>query len=60
MQAMDRVPAWRPGSNLFEQVRFQVARQLPQRPQYGASGQGGHEPGADYVFEQRQLEGVTR
>ncbi len=60
MQALERVPAWRPGSNLFEQVRFQVARQLPQRPQYGASGQGGHEPGADYVFEQRQLEGVTR
>jgi uncharacterized caspase-like protein len=60
MQTLERVPTWRPGSNVFEQVRFQVARQLPQRPQYGASTVGGHEPGADYLFEQRQIEGVTR
>jgi hypothetical protein len=60
MQTLEKVPTWRPGSNVFEQVRFQVARQLPQRPQYGASTVGGHEPGADYLFEQRQIEGVTR
>ena len=57
MQSLAQVNNWRPGSTLFEQVRFAVARQLPQRPQYGASRTGGHEAGADYLFEQRQLEG---
>ena len=57
MQSLAQVNNWRPGSTLFEQVRFAVARQLPQRPQYGASRAGGHEAGADYLFEQRQLEG---
>jgi len=55
MQALGNVSSWRPGGNVFEQVRFAVARQLPQRPQYGASRLGGHQSGADYVFEQRQL-----
>lgn len=55
MQSLQQVGGWKPGSNLFEQVRFAVARKLPQRPQYGASRGGGHEPGADYLFEQRQL-----
>ena len=55
MQSLQQVGTWKPGSNLFEQVRFAVARKLPQRPQYGASRGGGHEPGADYLFEQRQL-----
>ena len=57
MESLAQVNNWRPGSTLFEQVRFAVARQLPQRPQYGASRVGGHEAGADYLFEQRQLEG---
>ena len=57
MQSLAQVNNWRPGSTLFEQVRFAVARQLPQRPQYGASRTGGHEAGGDYLFEQRQLEG---
>jgi filamentous hemagglutinin family protein len=56
MQSLQQVGGWKPGSNLFEQVRFAVARKLPQRPQYGASRGGGHEPGADYLFEQRQLD----
>jgi len=56
MQSLQQVGTWKPGSNLFEQVRFAVARKLPQRPQYGASRGGGHEAGADYLFEQRQLE----
>lgn len=56
MQSMTQVGSWKPGSNLFEQVRFAVARKLPQRPQYGASSGGGHEAGADYLFEQRQLQ----
>lgn len=57
MQSLGQVSAWKPGASVFEQVRFQVARQLPQRPQYGASRDGGHEAGADYLFEQRQIEG---
>lgn len=56
MRTLEGVASWRPGSNVFEQVRFAVARQVPQRPQYGASRLGGHETGADYVFEQRQLD----
>lgn len=56
MQTLGQVSSWKPGSSLFEQIRFQVARQLPQRPQYGAARDGGHETGADYLFEQRRLE----
>ncbi|MEK8051501.1 YDG domain-containing protein [Ideonella sp. DXS22W] len=56
MQTLGQVSSWKPGSSLFEQIRFQVARQLPQRPQYGAARDGGHEAGADYLFEQRRLE----
>ena len=55
MQSLGQVGGWKPGSSVFEQVRFAVARKLPQRPQYGASSGGGHEAGADYLFEQRQL-----
>ncbi|MES2719029.1 MAG: filamentous hemagglutinin N-terminal domain-containing protein [Pseudomonadota bacterium] len=55
MQSLDQVGAWKAGSSVFEQVRFAVARKLPQRPQYGASSGGGHEAGADYLFEQREL-----
>ncbi|MFO1330022.1 MAG: caspase family protein [Rubrivivax sp.] len=60
MKALEGVTSWRPGGNLFEQVRFAVARQVPQRPQYGASRLGGHQSGADYVFEQRQLESAPK
>ncbi len=56
MRTIEQVPNWRPGSDVFERVRFNVARELPQRPQYGASLVGGHVAGADYLFEQRQLE----
>ena len=57
MRTLEKVSSWRPGSNLFETVRFAVAKELPQRPQYGASRQGRHEAGADYLFEERKLEG---
>lgn len=60
MRTLERVSAWRPGSNVFEQVRFAVAREVPQRPQYGASRAGGHQSGSDYLFEQRRLEGPVR
>ncbi|MEY4753221.1 MAG: hypothetical protein RJA44_896, partial [Pseudomonadota bacterium] len=55
MQALQQVASWQPGGNLFERVRYLVARELPQRPQYGPS-RAGHQSGSDYVFEQRQLE----
>jgi hypothetical protein len=55
MQQLDALPAWQPGGNVFERVRFAVAKQLPQRPQYGAAPPGGHQSGADYVFERREL-----
>lgn len=55
MQSLQRVSTWQAGSNLFERVRFAVARELPQRPQYGAAVQAGHVAGSDYVFESRQL-----
>jgi len=60
MRTLERVSAWRPGSNVFEQVRFAVAREIPQRPQYGASRAAGHQSGSDYLFEQRQLEAQPR
>jgi hypothetical protein len=60
MRTLERVDNWRPGSNVFESVRFAVARELPQRPQYGASALGGHQTGADYLFEQRQLDAGGR
>ena len=60
MQSLAQVSTWKAGSSVFEQVRFAVAKQLPQRPVYGASSAGGHEQGGDYLFEQRQLDGVRR
>jgi len=50
-----QLSAWQPGGNVFERVRFAVAKELPQRPQYGAFAAGGYQ-GGDYLFEQRQLE----
>ena len=55
MNVLRQVGSWQPGGQIFERVRFAVARELPQRPQYGASSAAGHQPGGDYLFEQRQL-----
>jgi len=55
MNNLRQLSAWQPGGNVFERVRFAVAKELPQRPQYGAFVAGGYE-GGDYLFEQRQLE----
>ena len=57
MRTLQGVSSWQAGGNVFERVRYAVARELPQRPQYGTSPRGGHEAGADYLFEQRQLDG---
>ncbi len=56
MRNLEQVANWQVGGNLFERVRFAVARQLPQRPLYGSAAAAGHQPGGDYLFEQRQLD----
>jgi hypothetical protein len=56
MRTLQKVDAWSPGGPVFERVRFAVAREVPQRPQYGASIAAGHQAGGDYLFEQRRLE----
>jgi hypothetical protein len=56
MNNLRQLSAWQPGGNVFERVRFAVAKELPQRPQYGAFTAGGHQGGGDYLFEQRLLE----
>jgi hypothetical protein len=56
MNNLREVSGWQAGSNVFERVRFAVARELPQRPKYGSSSAAGHQVGGDYLFEQRQLE----
>jgi hypothetical protein len=56
METLGKVNSWQPGGNIFERVRFAVARALPQRPQYSASRSAGHETGGEYLFEQRRLD----
>ena len=60
MQSLSQLDNWRAGNTVFEQIRQDVTRRLPQTPHYGAARQGRHAEGADYVFEQRQLELVLR
>ncbi|HSI59651.1 MAG TPA: YDG domain-containing protein, partial [Ideonella sp.] len=59
MSTLEKVSTWQAGGNVFERVRFAVARELPQRPQYGTSAAAGHQAGGDYLFEQRQLGGAA-
>ncbi|MDY0745958.1 YDG domain-containing protein [Paucibacter sp. R3-3] len=56
LNQLGQLKQWQAGGNVFERVRFAVARELPQRPQYGASAAAGHQRGGDYLFEQRQLD----
>ena len=56
LNQLGQLKQWQVGGNVFERVRFAVARELPQRPQYGASAAAGHQRGGDYLFEQRQLD----
>jgi hypothetical protein len=58
MNTLKKVSGWQPGGNVFERVRFGVARELPQRPQYAAAT--GHQEGGDYLFERRELDGAKR
>lgn len=56
MRSLERIPSWQAGSNVFERVRFAVAREMPQKPQYAAITEAGHQQGGDFLFEQRELE----
>jgi uncharacterized caspase-like protein len=58
MQSLAGLDSWRPGHNIFNQVRFAVAKALPQRPRYAAVLHGRHELGTDYLFEQRGYRAV--
>lgn len=55
LDSLGKLDQWQSGSKVFERVRFEVARALPQRPQYSASRAAGHQAGGDYLFEQRVL-----
>jgi hypothetical protein len=55
MSTLGDLPAWQPGGNVFERVRFAVAKELPQRPQYGAFAAAGQRNDGDYLFERREL-----
>ena len=56
MRNLEQVTEWQLGGNMFERIRFTVARELPQRPQYGAAA--GSTAGGDYFFEFRQLDSL--
>jgi hypothetical protein len=56
MRTLEQVSTWQAGGNVFERVRFAVARELPQRPRYGGATESGHQAGGDYLFEQRELD----
>jgi uncharacterized caspase-like protein len=56
LNVLGKVDQWQPGGNVFERIRFEVARALPQRPQYSFSRSGGNLPGGDFLYEYRQLE----
>lgn len=55
MKNLEDTRNWQGGSNVFERVRFAVAREVRQRPQYGALSEGSRQAGTDYLFEQREL-----
>jgi uncharacterized caspase-like protein len=60
MNSLGDLTSWQAGGNVFERVRFAVARELPQRPRYGANVAAGHSSGGDYLFERRQLDSSTQ
>ncbi|MGQ0701134.1 MAG: caspase family protein [Panacagrimonas sp.] len=54
MNTLSEVKTWSSGGKMFERIRFTVARELPQRPQYGAAP--GYQEGGEYLFEVRELD----
>jgi hypothetical protein len=53
MRAIRGVDNWRPGTTIFEQVAVEVRKEFPQSPKYGSVTSAGHQPGGDYLFEER-------
>ncbi|MEO8655955.1 MAG: caspase family protein, partial [Ramlibacter sp.] len=53
MKAVDSVQNWRPGSTVFSEIQVGVKKEFPQTPHYGSVTAAGHQPGGDYLFEQR-------
>ncbi len=60
MQSLQSLESWRPGASIYQRVREDVTRRIPQTPQYGPLGRGHSAEGADYLFEQRTLAGARR
>jgi hypothetical protein len=60
MSTLGDLPAWQAGGNVFERVRFAVAKELPQRPQYGAFASAGQRNDGDYLFERRELAAIRQ
>jgi len=56
MNTLRDVSLWQAGGQVFERVRFRVAREVPQRPKYGAANAAGHQAGGEYLFEFRELD----
>ncbi|MBH9579283.1 two-partner secretion domain-containing protein [Inhella proteolytica] len=56
MERLKQLSAWQIGNQLYERVRFEVAREFPQTPRYGAARAAGHQDNTDYLFEKRSLE----
>ena len=55
MATLQGLDNWRVGGNVFDKVRDDVTKRLPQTPRYGPARDARHADGADYLFEQRQL-----
>ena len=56
MERLKQLPPWQIGNQLYERIRFEVAREFPQTPRYGAARVAGHQDNTDYLFEKRSLE----
>lgn len=55
MATLQGLDNWRVGGNVFDKVRDDVTKRLPQTPRYGPARDARSVEGADYLFEQRQL-----
>ena len=56
MDLLRKVRDWNLGVSVFETLKTEVSKDVPQTPQYGASRFAGHEGNTDYLFERREVE----
>jgi filamentous hemagglutinin family protein len=56
MDLLRKVSDWNLGVSVFETLKVEVSKDVPQTPQYGASRFAGHEGNTDYLFERREVE----